>query len=416
MNQDGYSAVTVLSLSKNAITELPLTALSPNLQILTLDSNNLTALETPVLDFLKNSTNLRNLTLSGNPWRCDCDSRDFLSFIQQKNSDIPELQKVKCDISDVFVFEMTPADMCPVPLAGIISLSIGIALLGIVIGVIAALYYRYQHEIKVWLYARQWCLWFVTEDELDKEKLYDAFISYSHKDEEFVKTLIEKLEEGPTPFKLCVHYRDWLAGEWIPTQIARSVEDSRRTVVVLSPNFLESVWGKMEFRTAHSQALSEGRARVIVILHGDIGPIDELDTELKAYLSMNTYVKWGDPWFWEKLKYALPHPEEFRRKKRGNVFENQQPTIVIANDKSELMDESKHNGSVISSSTPPADTLKTFGSVDENSKNCINESLNQDVKVNGKCNGNVNGNGVRKDNCEPIKTNRRLQRLQCTTV
>lgn len=70
-------------------------------------------------------------------------------------------------------------------------------------------------------------------------------------------------------------------------------------------NFLLNLKTKIKF-----QALKERRSRVIVLLYGDIGNINNLDPELKAYLAMNTYVKWGDPWFWNKLRYALPHRYE----------------------------------------------------------------------------------------------------------
>lgn len=258
---------------------------------------------------------------------------------------------IKCQENGNPIIRLSVNDLCKFSLT-LIILCISLAVFGIIFGIFTTLYYRYQQEIKVWMFAHKLCLWLVSEKEVDRNKIYDAFISYSHLDEAFVVDhLVPGLENERCRFKLCLHFRDWIVGEWIPDQIIRSVENSRRTIVVLSPNFLNSVWGKIEFRTAHLKAIKERRARVIVILLKDVGPVNKLDPELKTYLTMNTYVKWEDPWFWQKLKYALPHPQQYCKqhplsvtKELTNVNDNIQVNRLNVNPSLELPEINKKKG------------------------------------------------------------------------
>lgn len=111
-------------------------------------------------------------------------------------------------------------------------------------------------------------------------------------------------------------------------QIVRSVAESRRTLIVLSENFIRSIWGIMEFRTAHKSAMEDQVARVIIILYGQIDR-EALDPELKAYIEMNTYIEWGDPWFFERLHYALKTVQVVKKKKERRETRIPSETVEI---------------------------------------------------------------------------------------
>lgn len=156
------------------------------------------------------------------------------------------------------------------------------------------------------------------EDLREKEKPYDAFVSYSPLDTEFVEgVLLPGLETPPkncNKFKCCVHTRDGEIGSIIPEQIAGMVESSRRTVVVLSGNYVMSEWAKHEFKAAQSHTLQEDHhTNIIVIKLGDLPATEDMEEDLSKYLKLTTYLDAEDPWFWKKLRYALPH----RRRSQG---------------------------------------------------------------------------------------------------
>ncbi|XP_053948008.1 protein toll-like [Anastrepha ludens] len=322
---NGYTNVTRLYAAGNQLSSIEVFQLPARLTHLDLRHNRLTWLNSDFFKLLNATQTLHALYLSQNPWACDCATEQLLIAAKVHHNRIRDIDELSCaDTRYAKILELAFSDICPMDLTPLFA-SISLLTAGFVIAVASTLYFKYQLEINVWLYAHNACLWCVTESELDKDKVFDAFISYSHKDERFVtQELLPGLEHGDIPFRVCTHERNWLAGAYIPEQIVESVEQSRRTIIVLSQHFIESPWARMEFRTAHQSALNEGRTRVIIIMYGEVVNMDALDTELQAYLKMNTYLKWNDPWFWSKLRYAMPH------KRRNVMNETNEPRFVYS--------------------------------------------------------------------------------------
>ena len=217
-----YDDVITINASSNQISEVKLKNLPKNLQLLDLRNNNMRLINQ---DVLKQLELLQvKLLLSRNLWICDCNVVDLLEFIRKNIEHVIDSEDIICGDGRKMI-ALESKDLCSFMDARIISLVV-VSILFTLLGFLVAFYYKFQKQIKVWLYSKNVCLWFVSEAELDKEKLYDAFIVFSSKEDEFVADLVLKLESDDHQYKCCIHLRDWEPGEMISTLVIINILNS----------------------------------------------------------------------------------------------------------------------------------------------------------------------------------------------
>jgi len=299
----GYSSVARFYLAHNQLSYID--QLPSNVEHLDISYNNFTVLSERVRGFLENRSisSPMKLVLSGNPWTCSCEESDFLKFVKERAKNIINASAVLCGDSGKSLIEVEEIDICPSVL--IYYTSFAISLLIIAISINAFICFR--RSILIWFYEHEIFLGLAARRELDQNKKFDAFLSFTHQDEELIAEFVDRLENGKHKFRLCFYLRDWLVGESIPDCINQSVKDSRRIIILMTKNFLKSTWGRLEFRMALHATSKDRCKRLIVILYPDVDNFDELDSELRAYMVLNTYLKRDNPNFWNKLIYSMPH-------------------------------------------------------------------------------------------------------------
>jgi len=101
--------------------------------------------------------------------------------------------------------------------------------------------------------------------ELDTEFAYDVFISYSHKDDAWGwNWLVPRLKrEG---LKVCIDRECFEPGAPSLTEMERAVIQSRKTLIVLTPEYLASEWCEFENILAQTLDPAARRRRVIPLL------------------------------------------------------------------------------------------------------------------------------------------------------
>ncbi|XP_040165369.1 toll-like receptor 7 [Anopheles arabiensis] len=299
-----------------------------SLRVLRLDGNRLVTMPLFQLQAAQgNLQALQSLSLGRNPWSCRCRFLpELTAFVADNAVIVQDPQDVYCAddgvhreldfnvsaaCSDFYAGRsVLPGDGLPETYIMLMALAVVLVCLLL----LAVLMFVFREPLRFWLFSRYGVRVFGPRCE-DSEKLYDAILLYSAKDAELVaRSIAGELENGRPPLRLCLQHRD-LPEDASHLQLLEASRASRRIVVLLSRNFLQTEWSRCELRRAVHDAL-RGRPHKLVVVEEGGGVLLEAenDVELVPYLKTTTVtrVRRGDRHFWEKLRYALPVEAPYR--------------------------------------------------------------------------------------------------------
>ncbi|GAB0098647.1 TOLL [Sergentomyia squamirostris] len=322
-----------LYLQNNRLRSVTNATLEPlhSLQILRIDGNQLIQfplwqLQVPPFD------QLHSLTLGRNSWSCRCrDLQELTSFVADNAVIIQDSQDIYC-IDPAGVkreLDLNASSICSDFYAigsmmgesifnDYIPIMIGCAILAIVI-LLIVLIYIFREPVRVWFFTQYGVR--VTGAKCDKsEKLYDALVLHSTKDSEWItRELAPELERGRPGLRLCLQHRD-LVQDASYVQLLEAAQASKRVVIVLSPNFLQTEWSRVDVRHALHEGVKGRPNKLVIVEESDVFLDATADCELLPYLKSTAVrrVKRLEQQFTEKLRYALPAESVIQR--RGNNY------------------------------------------------------------------------------------------------
>nr|XP_045602348.1 toll-like receptor Tollo [Procambarus clarkii] len=292
-----------------------------SLEVLRLDNNFI--IDFPVW-LLSNNYYLATVSLANNPWDCDC---QFVESLREWETLQPHLllnpEEIFCVDSDsgaVGPSIILPEYSCTKGQQGVTQYQFGqrqlpflagglcggVALISALV-MVAMLVARRRAAAANKLGMNNPLPYCQEEDG----KVFDAYISYSANDANFVRDVIAtKLENSCPSYKLCLHSRDFSENSHLSEFVTQSLNFSRRTIIVLSKNYVDSEWKNAIFKKAHVDGLKENDMNIIAIYYDNVS-YSSFDADLKAVIRKCSKLRWGDKNFWKKLLELMPQRQTY---------------------------------------------------------------------------------------------------------
>ena len=295
-----------------------------NLKIIDLSLNQLSEIPKKLRQQIDEITQHHEVivNLTGNPMRCNCENVDFIRWIVQTDAVVlfgqNDTCQTKLSTSNHFRIDKAPelllllGSKCRSFTVLIVIMSC--LLVSMVCITACGLVYRYRWKLRYLYYmTKSRYKGYSTVDKKTQEDVYefDAFVSYADEDRQFaLHEILEKVEKASN-LKLCFHSRDFIPGFDIAENITNAIHNSRKTVCILSPNYIKSYWCMFELNIGRMESIysRNGDDVLFLVFYHHVSTSD-LPLPVIDLINEKSYIEYpddphGDVVFWRKLQEAI---------------------------------------------------------------------------------------------------------------
>ena len=311
------SNMEVLDLSWNQLYDLNIKLpKSPAFKMLDISGNKLTYLSANITLQLE-AYNYLEVNIQNNLFICGCETLHFVHWVQSTAVNLTGRDALYCftDRGRLLItkinFHKLYSDCHPwtAVQVGLISGSLVVCFFGLLMS--AVFIYRRRWKIRYFWYRRRLRRQRAQQQRNDNY-VYDAFVSFCDESQDvkdWVQTNLEMELRDKRGLRLFIPQLDVLPCERLLQEIDEGMGKCRKTIVILSPEYLEDWRCMYEVNGAHTTMVSEDRDAVVLVKLQPL-PIIGLPRTLTNLMEMRGCLTWtenpvGQEVFWARLETAL---------------------------------------------------------------------------------------------------------------
>ncbi|KAM9354894.1 toll-like receptor 5 [Pholidichthys leucotaenia] len=313
----GLSSLEGLDLSSNALIYLEMDVFPATLKILDLSKNFLSSPDP------KTFQSLTFLSLEANQFYCDCHLESFINWVNTTNvTFLFKVKEYRCEfpaaVHGLLLLEyqaiIEPCEKDDKNAVQDIKFALfcssAILIISVLLtGIIHAHFRRHIFTIYKKIADRvvQGPKASYPQDKLK----YDVFLCFHNNDYRWVEAaLLKKLDNQFSEeniFRCCFEGRDFLPGEDHLLNISDAIWSSRKTLCIVSRQFIKDGWCLEAFSLAQSRMLEELTSILILLVVGKVTHYQLMKCNtVRAFVQRREYLIWPeDPqdteWFYERL-------------------------------------------------------------------------------------------------------------------